>query len=91
MLAGIQVRLRKKASSARAATPSDTRSRQLWGYGPKLRRIIAQQKKRIGRITFIGINTDRAILILSTLNDLMATYQRHRQWITAYLADDDEA
>jgi septal ring factor EnvC (AmiA/AmiB activator) len=55
----------------------------------KLRRTIAQQKKHIERFQFIGsvMHTERAIVILSTLNDLMATYQQHRQWITAGLAD----
>jgi hypothetical protein len=43
--------------------------------------------KRIERFKFIGIDTERATLILSTLNDLMATYHLHRQWITAPLAD----
>ena len=57
----------------------------------KLRRIIVKQEKRIGRLNFIAINTDRAILMLSTLNDLMATYQQHRDWITSGLVDGDGA
>jgi hypothetical protein len=47
--------------------------------------------KRIERFKFIGIDTERATLILSTLNDLMATYHLHRQWITAPLADGNGA
>ena len=53
----------------------------------KLERIIVQQEKRIGRVKFVGIGSGRATLLLSTLNDVMATYQLHRQWITAGLAD----
>jgi hypothetical protein len=60
-------------------------------YMEDLQRIIAQQQKRIERFKFIGIDTERATLILSTLNDLMATYHLHRQWITAPLANGNGA
>jgi hypothetical protein len=58
-------------------------------YIEKLGRIIAQQKKHTERFKFMGslMDIERSTLILSTLNDLMATYQRHRQWITAEVAD----
>jgi hypothetical protein len=58
-------------------------------YIEKLGRIIAQQKKHTERFKFMGslMDIERSRLILSTLNDLMATYQRHRQWITAEVAD----
>ena len=63
--------------------------KQIDSHIETLRRIIAQQKKRIERFQFMGsvMNTDRAILTLSTLNALMATYLRHRQWLTAEVAD----
>jgi hypothetical protein len=57
----------------------------------KLQRIIAQQEKRIGRVKFVGIGSERATQLLSTLNELMTTYQNHRQWITAEVADGDRA
>jgi hypothetical protein len=62
-------------------------------YIEKLGRIIAQQKKHTERFKFMGslMDIERSTLILSTLNDLMATYQLHRQWITAALADSDGA
>ncbi len=53
----------------------------------KLQRIIDQQQQRIDRFKFIGGDNDRALVMLATLNDLMATYQLHRQRITAALAD----
>ena len=58
-------------------------------YIEKLGRIIAQQKKHTERFKFMGslMDIERSTLILSTLNDLMSTYQRHRQWITAEVAD----
>ena len=55
----------------------------------RLGRTIAQQEKLIGRVKFVGISSERALLMLSTLNDLMATYQLHRQWITVEVADGD--
>jgi septal ring factor EnvC (AmiA/AmiB activator) len=57
----------------------------------KLRRIIAQQEKHIERFKFISLDTERATLLLATLNELMATYQLHRQWITAAPADGNRA
>lgn len=60
---------------------------RLDGHIARLQHVIAQQEKRISRFKFIGINSGRATLILSTFNDLMATYQLNRQWITAGLVD----
>ncbi len=57
----------------------------------KLRRIIDQQQQRIDRFKFIGGDNDRPLMMLATLNDLMATYQLHRQRITAALADGERA
>jgi hypothetical protein len=50
-------------------------------------RIIAQQQKLIDRRKLIGIDTERSTLLLATLNELMATYQLHRQRIVAALVD----
>lgn len=55
----------------------------------KLRRIIDEQRKRIARSKFIGLDSERALLLQATLNDLLATYQLHRQRITAALANGD--
>ena len=60
---------------------------QIDSHIEKLRGIIAQQKKHIERFELIGIDAEGATLILSTLNDFMATYQQHRHWIIAGLAD----
>jgi len=49
----------------------------------KLRQLISQQTTRIERLASFGIDTEGHRLVLATLNDLMATYQIHRQWITA--------
>ena len=49
----------------------------------QLRQLISGQTKRIERLAFFGIDTEARQLVLATLNDLMATYQIHRQWITA--------
>jgi hypothetical protein len=52
----------------------------------KLQQLIAEQTARIKRLAFFGIDTEAHRLVLATLNDLMATYQIHRQRITAALA-----
>src|SRR5262249_59794282 len=51
----------------------------------KLRQLISEQTKRIERLAFFGINAEAHRLVLATMNDLMATYQIHRQRITAAL------
>lgn len=51
----------------------------------KLRQLISEQSKRIERLSSFGINKEANQLVLATLNDLMATYQIHRQRITAAL------
>ncbi len=53
----------------------------------KLRRTIAQHQKHIKRFKLVGADTESATLTLSTLNDLMALYERHRRWLTAEVAD----
>ena len=53
----------------------------------KLRTIIAQQQKSIDRRKLIGIAAESSTILLATLNDLMATYQGHRQRIVAALVD----
>jgi hypothetical protein len=52
----------------------------------KLRQLISGQTRRIERLASFGIDTESHRLVLATLNDLMATYQIHRQQITAALA-----
>jgi hypothetical protein len=56
----------------------------------KLRQLISQQTTRIERLASFGIGTEGNRLILTTLNDLMATYQIHRQRITATLVGEAE-
>ena len=51
----------------------------------KLRQLISQQTTRIERLASFGIDAEGHRLVLTTLNDLMATYQTHRQLITAAL------
>ena len=51
----------------------------------KLRQLISEQTARIERLTSFGIDTKARRLVLATLNDLMATYQIHRQRITGAL------
>ena len=51
----------------------------------KLRQLISGQTRRIERLASFGIDTEGHRLVLATLNDLMATYQIHRQQITAAL------
>jgi hypothetical protein len=51
----------------------------------QLRQLISQQTRRIERLSSFGIGTEGHRLVLVTLNDLMATYQIHRQRITAAL------
>jgi len=51
----------------------------------QLRQLISQQTTRIERLSSFGIDTEGRRLVLATLNDLMATYQIHRQRITAAL------
>ena len=48
----------------------------------QLRQLISQQTTRIERLSSFGIDTEGRRLVLATLNDLMATYQTHRQLIT---------
>ena len=50
----------------------------------KLRRLIAEQSERFASN---GAGPQRSTLLLATLNDLMATYQVHRQKIVVALAD----
>ena len=52
----------------------------------KLRQLISEQATRIERLASFGIDTEARRLVLATLNDLMTTYQIHRQRITAALA-----
>jgi hypothetical protein len=52
----------------------------------KLRQLISETTKRTERLALIGIDREAHRLVLATLNDLMATYQVHRQRITAALA-----
>src|SRR5262249_13635172 len=52
----------------------------------KLRQLISEQTKRVERLESLGIDREGSRLVLATLNDLMATYQIHRQRITAALA-----
>jgi hypothetical protein len=54
----------------------------------KLRRLIAEQSERLASN---GAGPQRSTLLLATLNDLMATYQVHRQKIVAALADGNAA
>ena len=61
------------------------------GHIEKLRRIIAHEQKLIERRKLIGIDTEPSTLLLATFNDLMATYQLHRQRIVAALADGKSA
>jgi hypothetical protein len=56
----------------------------------KLRQLISQQTTRNERLASFGIDTEGRRLVLATLNDLMATYQIHRQRITAALAGKTE-
>ena len=51
----------------------------------KLRQLISEQTKRIERLASFGIDREGHRLVLVTLNDLMVTYQVHRQRITAAL------
>jgi hypothetical protein len=51
----------------------------------QLRQLISQQTTRIERLASFRIDTEGHRLVLATLNDLMATYQIHRQLITAAL------
>jgi hypothetical protein len=44
----------------------------------QLRRLIAVQVEIIEKMTRTGMDTKRADLVLASMNDLMATYQRHR-------------
>ncbi|MBO0718766.1 MAG: hypothetical protein J2P55_15740 [Rhizobiales bacterium] len=53
----------------------------------KLQAIIVQQQKLVDTLKWFGIDSERWKLILATMNDLMATYQLHRQRIVAALAD----
>jgi hypothetical protein len=53
----------------------------------KLRRLIAKQSETIDKRARNGLETSRATTLLSTLNEIMATYQIHRQRIVAALAD----
>ena len=56
----------------------------------KLRQLISGQATRIERLASFGIDIEASRLVLATLNDLMATYQIHRQRITAALASKAE-
>jgi hypothetical protein len=56
----------------------------------KLRQLISQQTARIGRRASFGIATEAGRIVLATLNDLMVTYQLHRQRITAALVSKAE-
>src|SRR5262249_42499090 len=51
----------------------------------KLRELISEQTTRMKRLASFGIDMESRRLVLATLNDLMATYQIHRQRITAAL------
>jgi hypothetical protein len=51
----------------------------------KLRQLLSEQTARIERLEFFGIEAKAHRLVLATLNDLMATYQIHRERITAAL------
>ena len=51
----------------------------------KLRQLISEQTARIERFASFGIDTEARRLVLATLNDIMTTYQIHRQRITAAL------
>ena len=51
----------------------------------QLRQLISGQTRRIERLAAFGIDTEGHRLVLATLNDLMATYQIHRQRITGAL------
>jgi N-acetylmuramic acid 6-phosphate (MurNAc-6-P) etherase len=64
--------------------------RRLDRHIAKLRQLISQQTTRIERLACFGIGTEGHRLVLTTLNDLMATYQIHRQRITAALAGNAE-
>ena len=52
----------------------------------QLRRIIAVQVDIVEKMKRIGVDSRRADLVLASLNDLMATYQVHRQKIAAALS-----
>jgi hypothetical protein len=52
----------------------------------RLWRVIADQVSAIAARVADGQDTKRPQLVLNTLNDLMATYQTHRQWIISRLA-----
>jgi hypothetical protein len=56
----------------------------------KLRQLISETTKRTERLASFGIDAEAHRLVLVTLNDLMATYQVHRQRITAALVGDAE-
>jgi len=59
--------------------------RRIDRYIAKLRQLISEQTRRIERLAPLGIEMEARRLVLVTLNDLMATYQIHRQRITAAL------
>jgi hypothetical protein len=63
--------------------PTQEQLRRIDGHIAKLRQLISEQTTRIERLGFIGIDMGALRLVLATLNDLMAIYQIHRQWITA--------
>jgi hypothetical protein len=56
----------------------------------KLGQLISEQIARIDRLAFFRIDTEAHRVVLATLNDLMATYQIHRQRITAAVASKAE-
>lgn len=52
----------------------------------RLRQIIAGQVGLIDRLKAKGLSTDRAELVLDTLNDMMLVHQSYRQTIAATIA-----
>ena len=51
-----------------------------------LRHLMAKQVELVDRLRSSGDDAARPQLLLATLNDLMLTYQAHRQWIVSALA-----
>jgi hypothetical protein len=52
-----------------------------------LSEIMARQVDLIDKLQSLGSPLERAPMVLATLNDLMAVYLKHRETITAALAD----
>jgi hypothetical protein len=53
----------------------------------RLSEIMARHVELMDKLQSIGRPLERAPVVLATLNDLMAAYLTHRQWITAALVD----